>query len=188
MKKILCLFIGVMGFISVCSASGAGENFNRITCPEKRPTICTMDYTPVCGLHYDNSMKTYSNACNACSNSNVISHVPKACPERTLSAAEVTQLFSGNTYVALIPSRNLKMTVYVDPNGTMTGMQNGHKFSSKWKISDKGEICVSYRDKMSCRLVLEQHGVYKKVKVNEQGETIVLVIYESFSKGNVHNY
>ena len=100
----------------------------------------------------------------------------------------MTKLFSGNTYVAVIPSRKLEMTVYVDPDGTMRGMQSGHKFTSKWQVSEKGEICVSYRDKMSCRVVMEQDGVYKKFKINEKGEKTVLVIYQSFTKGNIHKY
>lgn len=108
--------------------------------------------------------------------------------ERILSATEVRQLFSGNTYVALIPSRNLQMTVYVDPDGTMRGMQSGHKFTSKWAVSDKGEICVSYKDKMNCRVVMQQEGVYKKFKVNDKGEKVVLVIYQSFAEGNIHNF
>lgn len=108
--------------------------------------------------------------------------------ERVLSTDEVRKLFSGNTYEAKIPSRNLTMTVYVDPNGTMRGMQSDHKFTSKWTVSDKGEICVSYRDKMSCRMVMEDNGMYKKYKINEQGEKVVLVIYQSFTPGNIHNY
>ena len=118
----------------------------------------------------------------------MIVYSANAMAERVLSGEEVTQLFSGNTYDATIPSRNLKMTVYVDPDGTMRGMQSGHKFTSKWSVSEKGEICVSYRDKMKCRTVMEENGVYKKFKVNEQGEKVVLVIYESFSSGNIHNY
>lgn len=108
--------------------------------------------------------------------------------ERTLSAKEVSKLFIGNTYEAAIPSRNLKMTVYVDPDGTLRGMQGGHKFMSKWSINEQGQICISYKEKMSCRIVMEDNGVYKKYKINEQGEKIVLVIYQSFTAGNVHNY
>lgn len=111
-----------------------------------------------------------------------------ASAERILSADEVSQLFSGKTYEARIPSRNIHMTVYADPNGTMTGMQSGHKFTSKWTISEKGEICVSYKDKMNCRMVMEDGGVYKKYKLNDKGEKIVLVVYQAFSLGNIHNF
>jgi hypothetical protein len=115
-----------------------------------------------------------------------LSHTASA--ERVLTAAEVTQLFSGNTYTAAIPSRNIQMTVFVDPNGSSRGMQAGHKFTSNWSINEKGEFCVSYKQRLSCRFVMEDEGVYKKYKINEQGKKMVLVIYQSFEQGNVHNY
>ncbi|MCU7835750.1 MAG: hypothetical protein KZQ83_10945 [gamma proteobacterium symbiont of Taylorina sp.] len=115
-----------------------------------------------------------------------MSHAAQA--ERVLTADEVTHLFSGNSYAAIIPSRNIKMTVFVDPNGTLRGMQAGHKFNSKWMVNESGEICVSYKERMSCRLVMEDNGQYKKYKINEQGEKVVLVIYQSFTAGNSYNY
>ncbi|MFK5986830.1 MAG: hypothetical protein QM479_15595 [Pseudomonadota bacterium] len=192
MKKLIGLCFGLFFLATNCLASeiiGAGSaEPNAISCPEKRLSMCTREYRPVCGLNQNNEQKTYSNACTACSNKQLISYLPLACPERILSADELTKLFSGNTYVALIPSRKLKMTVYVDPDGTMRGRQSGHKFTSKWEVNNKGEICVSYRDKMSCRMVMEQEGVYKKITHNDKGEKVVLVIYQSFAAGNIHNY
>ncbi len=185
---LIGLWISMIAIFSNCSASETVGTIKSTACPEKRSMICTMDYNPVCGLSHDKSVKTYSNACSACSNPEVVSHTPQACPEHILSSEELTELFSDKTYVAVIPSRNLKMTVYADPDGSMRGMQNGHKFTSKWAVSDKGEICVSYKDKMSCRVVMEQEGVYKKFKVNENGEKVILVIYQSFAVGNIHNY
>ncbi len=157
-------------------------------CPEERLTMCTMDYTPVCALMKDNSVKTYGNACSACSDPQVVSHVKGICSAHTLLTEEVSTLFSGNTYQAIIPSRQLSMTVYVDPNGTMRGIQAGHKFTTKWQINDQGQICVSYKDKMNCRFVMHEDGKYKKYKLNEHGERVVLVIYQSFAKGNLYNY
>ena len=157
-------------------------------CPKERLAICTMDYTPVCASMKDDSVKNYGNACSACADPEVVSHVVGVCPAHTLLTEEVTRLFSGNTYQAVIPSRKISMTVYVDPNGTMRGMQAGHKFTTKWWINDEGQICVSYKDKMNCRFVMYEEGKYKKYKLNEQGENIALVIYQSFAKGNIHNY
>ncbi len=188
MKILMTALIGILLSISNGIASEANSSEKKVLCPDERPMVCTRDYRPVCGLSQDSTTKTYSNACSACSNSDVVSYVSQACAERTLSSEELIKLFSGNTYVAVIPSRKLKMIVYVDPDGTMRGMQSGHKFTSKWMVNDKGEICVSYKDKMSCRVVMEQNGVYKKFKINEQGEKTVLVVYQSFSQGNVHNY
>lgn len=179
-ETIVLLFLGLLSV----SAYGEGET----VCTEPRSAICTMDYTPVCASHDDKTVKTYANACGACANAQVISYRAGECSARVLNADEVRELFSGNTYEAVIPSRGLTMTVYVDPDGTMRGMQGGHKFTSKWVVSDQGEICVSYKDKMSCRLVMEENGVYKKYKTDEQGKKVVLVVYQSFAQGNPHKY
>ena len=108
--------------------------------------------------------------------------------EQILTAEEVTQLFSGKTYEATLPTRGLTMTVYADPNGTMRGVQNRNKFTTNWEVNDQGEICVSYRDKMSCRIVVEDNGIYKKYKVDDKGKRTLLVVYKSFTQGNIHGF
>ena len=53
-------------------------------CTEPRPEICTMQYDPVCGQISDGRSKTYSNACSACSDSQVHGHTLGPClPTRT---------------------------------------------------------------------------------------------------------
>ncbi len=189
-KRSGFLMIFMLGFlVSACATDSTAVNTEKSTaCPAERPMMCTMDYTPVCGLRGDTQTKTYSNGCTACADPEVISYLPGACPEKVLSAAEMTELFSGNTYEASIPSRKLTMTVYVDPDGTLRGMQGGHKFTSKWTINEQGAMCVSYRNKKNCRQVVLQDGVYKKFTLDEQGRKKVLVIYDSFAKGNINHY
>ncbi len=179
--------------ITACSTAQTDSSSEAaaVQCKEPRPMMCTMDYTPVCGLHKDHSVKTYSNGCSACAVHEVVSWTNGECPEvngRVLNKEQVIKLFSGNTYQAEIPSRKLMMTVYVDPNGILRGMQNGHKFTSKWTVNEQGEMCVSYKIRMSCRKVVEQDGVYKKIKIDDTGEPVVLVVYHSFTQGNPENY
>ena len=57
----------------------AGQEPDLTSCPEPRPEICTMDYTPVCARHTDGSFKTYSNGCTACTNPSVEGYVEGAC-------------------------------------------------------------------------------------------------------------
>ena len=49
------------------------------SCNEPRPEICTQEYLPVCGLLTSGRTKTYSNACTACSDPEVLEHRPEAC-------------------------------------------------------------------------------------------------------------
>jgi len=61
-----------------------------IQCMDPRPQICTLDYRPVCGTRdtgvrcvtepcESTELQTYSNACSACSDSLVLSHVEGTC-------------------------------------------------------------------------------------------------------------
>ena len=51
-------------------------------CTDPRPQICTREYMPVCGhVGYDDSWKTYGNACSACGDPAVDGWMAGACPE-----------------------------------------------------------------------------------------------------------
>lgn len=61
-----------------------------IQCPDERPQVCTMDYRPVCATRDtgvrcittpcpSSELKTYSNACTACTDTNVISYTVNEC-------------------------------------------------------------------------------------------------------------
>lgn len=53
----------------------------KTICTDPRPEICTMDYRPVCAERKDDSHKTYSNGCNACSDHEVIGYIEGSCKE-----------------------------------------------------------------------------------------------------------
>ena len=57
------------------------EHASLDLCADPRPDICTQNYAPVCGVQADGSRRTYSNGCMACSNPEVVGHLPEACPE-----------------------------------------------------------------------------------------------------------
>lgn len=52
---------------------------SQTACTDPRPQICTADYRPVCAQLKDGVLKTYSNACSACGDVNVVAHNPSAC-------------------------------------------------------------------------------------------------------------
>lgn len=49
-------------------------------CADPRPQMCTRDYRPACGVLRDGSRKTFSNACSACADADVMSQAAGACP------------------------------------------------------------------------------------------------------------
>jgi hypothetical protein len=62
--------IGCASVSNNASPTG-GSTADFIRCEEPRPEVCTQAYVPVCGELTDGSRRTYSNACSACSDTNV---------------------------------------------------------------------------------------------------------------------
>ncbi len=67
-------------FLVTSCSSNPKQPTTGISCTEPRPEICTMQYDPVCGIHIDNSTKTYASDCTACSNKDVTSYNKGECP------------------------------------------------------------------------------------------------------------
>jgi len=65
------------------AAERGGETYaDALTpCEAPRPEVCTMHYDPVCGTQQGGGRKTYSNACFACSNSDVMGYSEGACAD-----------------------------------------------------------------------------------------------------------
>lgn len=51
----------------------------QVTCTASRPQVCAQNYLPVCATKSDGTRQTYGNACSACADANVVSHVPGPC-------------------------------------------------------------------------------------------------------------
>jgi len=62
-----------------CS-SNAKQPVAENMCSDPRPAICTMQYDPVCGIHKDDTTKTYASDCTACSNKEVTGYNAGECP------------------------------------------------------------------------------------------------------------
>lgn len=83
----LCISAIVIGSISIISGCALAdqeqpapsENTVTVVCKDPRPTICTREYRPVCGHFADGTVKTFSNACSACGNKEVVGYTHGAC-------------------------------------------------------------------------------------------------------------
>ena len=58
---------------------GTGANV-KCTPDTRKGGICTREYSPVCGTLADNTSKTFSNKCVACSDEKVVRYVTGPCP------------------------------------------------------------------------------------------------------------
>lgn len=68
--------------LSACAGKPDGEslvNGNQTLCADPRLEACTMEYLPVCARLGSGEVRTYSNACGACTDPEVVEHSPGAC-------------------------------------------------------------------------------------------------------------
>ena len=72
---VLPIFLLLVG----CASTDNKMEEGVTACKDPRPEMCTQDYNPACGLLKNGGKKTYSNACTACSDSDVASYKPGVC-------------------------------------------------------------------------------------------------------------
>jgi len=77
MIKFITVILGLL-LLTACQ-SVPSIKIEQINCTEPRPEMCTMDYQPVCGFDRDQKYKTYSNACTACSDKQVVYTIKGEC-------------------------------------------------------------------------------------------------------------
>ena len=81
MKKLLPLILIL--FAAPCFTSFDTNSDKEIIvdnkCIEPRPEVCTREYDPVCGYKSDETSKTYSNGCSACSEKEIIGYKNGEC-------------------------------------------------------------------------------------------------------------
>ena len=78
-------FTGALVFLGACAAADVPSQQQKMAmtqCKDPRPQICTMDYSPVCGISQDGSKKTYSNGCGACSDPKVMEYSQGVCSQK----------------------------------------------------------------------------------------------------------
>ena len=78
-KLYIPILIILSTILAACQSAANRLEVDK-TCTDPRPQVCTMDYTPVCGVRVDQTSKTYSNGCSACSDSEVVGYQEGACP------------------------------------------------------------------------------------------------------------
>lgn len=75
MKKIS--LIGLL-LLTACATSTPPKTIKA--CADTRPKVCTREYQPVCAFNdAGKKIKTYANACNACSDTKVLGYTAGAC-------------------------------------------------------------------------------------------------------------
>ena len=106
-------------------------------------------------------------------------------PPGTLTAGEVTALFSGRTVESVLDSNNRVSLTYYNPNGQTSQLQSGQKRSGAWRVDDGGRICLKFgEEREKCRIIVKEGAVYAKYVVKKSGQHERVLTYTSFTEGN----
>lgn len=108
--------------------------------------------------------------------------------EITLDSEAVTALFSDKTVSYHFEKKGYDATAYYSPDGTMRGIKDGKAFNAEWKVNGRGELCIKEGMSNKCRTIVENNGVYKKIKIKHNGNEVHVITYKSFTHGNPNNY
>jgi hypothetical protein len=76
---LIPLLLSSLLFFQGCSELDPSHDNGLTLCSEPRPEVCTQDYTPVCGRLNNAEQRTYSNACMACSEAEVVGYLQGEC-------------------------------------------------------------------------------------------------------------
>ena len=79
MRRILLALSLALAATPVAAEQAPPAAPGQVTCTTPRPQMCTQVYQPVCATRRDGTRQTYSNGCMACTDANVVSHVPGPC-------------------------------------------------------------------------------------------------------------
>jgi len=107
-------------------------------------------------------------------------------PPGTLTAAEVTALFSGQTVESVLESNGRTSLTYYNPNHELRQLQYGEKRSGFWRVRDDGRICLQLgTEKEKCRIIVKEGPTYYKYTVKKNGMHERILAYTSFRQGNL---
>jgi len=123
----------------------------------------------------------------ACTLSSIGTQPDLQLPQGTLTAAEVTALFSGKTVESVLDSTGRTSLTYYNPNGELRQLQNGERRNGHWRVRDDGRICLQFEgdSEDKCRIIVREGEVYRKYIVKLNGQHQPIITYKAFRFGNL---
>jgi len=78
--KIAVISVAFLSLVSCAHTHDESLGDKKLTqCVSPKPAACTREYKPVCGFEADGNHRTFSNACVACSATEINSYDGGAC-------------------------------------------------------------------------------------------------------------
>jgi hypothetical protein len=111
-----------------------------------------------------------------------------ALADNELSAAEVTELFSGKTVEGINVGKGYSFKAYFDPNGTVRAKYPVGGRQGKWRVDKKGRKCIKWEDqsKEKCFVLVKEGEVYEEFKIKKDGRRKHVATFKKFTEGNLY--
>lgn len=107
----------------------------------------------------------------------------------TLSAEQVTALFSDKTVEYQHAKLGFDFVAYHAPDGSLRGTRDGQPMSElQWSVNEQGELCIAYNHKQRCYPIMREDNHYKKYTLDNNGEKKILITYQRFIDGNPNGF
>ena len=110
---------------------------------------------------------------------------PTLLPDGTLTADQLTALFSDKTVESITAVKERVSLSYYASDGKMRQTRNGQTRFGTWRVRADGRICLQMEQlREKCRIIVKKDGIYKKYIVRKSGRHQNTVNYLKFWSGN----
>ena len=101
---------------------------------------------------------------------------------RVLTSAEIHEHFSGRTVEGKHVIKGFVFKHYYAPDGTLYSvLGEAPSTIGTWWVSPQGGLCLHLRGQELCRQVVNDHGVYQRMREMRDGTLKHVITYTSFS-------
>lgn len=106
-------------------------------------------------------------------------------PDGVLSAAQIKDLFTGNSVKANPEGKEPNMYFYFGSDNKVVRIRNGFQEHGSWSVREDGRLCVELEgDKRSCPIIVKKGKQYHQYSVRKSGNHRYMLRYTDFLKGN----
>lgn len=106
-------------------------------------------------------------------------------PANTLDSEQVRTLFADKTVESITAVRHRISLTYYSLDGDVRQLRKGIKRFGRWRVTKNGRMCLQMEGlREKCRIIVNDHGTYKKYIVRKDGRHQHSVTYRSFKPGN----
>jgi len=115
----------------------------------------------------------------------MMTRAPVDMPEGVLDAAQINELFSGNSVAANPKGDGPNIFFYFGSDGSLVSVREGFQERGSWWAREDGRLCIQLEvDKRRCPIIVKKGTQYRQYAVRKSGNHRYELKYSDFSRGN----